>query len=320
MKLIASVIMCHMLSHCQKITEKSFKRPGLASLGDSLIFKIVKNYIEVLKPRETGLLTFVGVCTAIIAGHGHPPLDLLLLALIAILLASAGANGLTNYLDRDVDARMERTKHRALPSKRIEPAEKVLPLTIGLVIIGLGLAWLLHPLCFLFDLIGTTAAVIWRKRVTCVFPQGMIASCAPVLMGWFAIKPAFSWEIILLCVLIAVWLPSHIWSIMIARRDDYLNAGIGYFPVNREVKAAVKILPIFSLILYAASIGIYFIGDFGWLYLVVANLSGIVIVYANFRLMVSRMSQDAWRLYKLSAFPYLGLLFLTMCLDIWLLT
>ncbi len=160
-------------------------------------YKTVKDYIEVLKPRETGLLTFIGVGTAIIAGDGYPPLGLLLLTLIAILLASAGANGLTNYLDRDVDARMQRTKHRALPSKRIEPPEKVLPLTIGLVIIGLGLAWYLHPFCFLADLVGTIAAVVYRKRVTCVFPQGMLASCAPVLMGWFAIKPTFSWEIIL---------------------------------------------------------------------------------------------------------------------------
>lgn len=308
-----------MPSHCQKITEKSLKRPSLASWGDSPIYKTAKNYIEVLKPRETGLLTFIGVCTTVIAGDGYPPLDVLLLALITILCASAGANGLTNYLDRDVDARMQRTKHRALPSKHIEPPEKVLPLTIGLVIIGLGLAWLLHPLAFLFDLIGTVAAVIWRKRVTCVFPQGVIASCTPVLMGWLAIKPAFSWELTLLCILIAVWLPSHIWSVMIARRDDYLNAGINYFPVNREVKQAVKILPISSLMLYAASIGFYFVGDFGWLYLLVANLLGIIMLYTSLRLVVSSISQGAWRLYKLSAFPYLGLIFLTMCLDIWLL-
>jgi len=138
-------------------------------------------------------------------------------------------------------------------------------------------------------------------------------------MGWFAIKHAFGWEIILLCILIAVWLPSHIWSVMIANRDDYLGVGIDYFPVNREVKAVVKIILIFCLMLYAASIGLYFVGDFGWLYLVVANLLGIIIVYASSRLVISGMSQDAWRLYKLSTLPYLGVLFLTMCLDIWLL-
>ena len=287
-------------------------------MGDWPIYTTVRNYIEVLKPRESSLLTFIGVCAAIIAGGGDLFFRLFFIAL-TILLATAGANGLTNYLDRDVDARMQRTRHRALPSKRIEPPEKVLPLTVGLVIIGLVLAWQLHPLCFLFDIIGTTAAVVWRKRATCVFPQGVLAACAPVLMGWFAIKPTFGWEILLLCILIAIWLPLHVWSVMVANREDYLGAGLSYFPMSREASEAVKVLLVFSLMLYAASITLYLIGSFAWLYLVLANLLGIVMVYASSRLVISSSSRNAWRLYRLSAFPYLGLIFLTMCLDIWLL-
>ena len=279
---------------------------------------MVKDYIGVLKLRESSLLTFIGICAAVIAGGGDLSLRLLLIAL-TILLAVAGANGLTNYLDRDVDARMRRTRHRALPSKRIYPPQKVLPLTIGLVIIGLVLAWQLHPLCFISDLIGTLAAVVWRKRWTCVFPQGMLAGCAPVAMGWFAIEPTFSWEILLLCILIAVWLPLHVWSIMIANREDYLGAGLKYFPMSWEAKDVVKVLLVFCIMLYAASLALYFIGGFAWLYLVLANLLGIIMVYACSRLVISSASQDAWRLYKLSAFPYLGLIFLTMCLDVWLL-
>ncbi|MFC1870208.1 protoheme IX farnesyltransferase [Chloroflexota bacterium] len=280
---------------------------------------MVGNYIEVLKPRPSLLITFIGICTAIIAGDGHPPLNLVLLAGIAVLLGSAGANGLTNYLDRDVDARMQRTKNRALPANRIEPAEKVLPLVIGLVIIALVLAWLLHPLSFLFGLIGVSAAVVWRKKVTCVFPQGMLASCAPVLIAWFAIKPAFSWELLLICLLVGVWLPLHVWSIMIANREDYLNAGITYFPMSREAGDAVKVLLVFALVLGFTSIALYFIGDFGWLYLILAGLLSIMMVYASTRLVISSDSQDAWKLYKLSSFPYLGLIFVAMCLDIWLL-
>ena len=271
-----------------------------------------------MKPRASILLTFIGVCAAIIAGDGHLSLELLLIALV-IFIASAGANGLTNYLDCGIDARMRRTQNRALPSKRIYPPEKVLPLNIVLVLIGLALAWYLHPLCFIADLIGTIAAVIGRKRATCVFPQGMIASCAPVLMGWFAIKPVFSWEILLLCILIAAWLPLHVWSVMIAHREDYINAGLNFFPMNREANQAVKVLLVFSLALAAASIVLYFIAGFALLYLIVAGLLGIVMVYASSRLVLSSTSDDAWRLYKFSAFPYLGLVFLTMCLDIWLL-
>lgn len=281
-------------------------------------YRAAWNYIEVLKPRETALLVFIGVVTAIVAGAGTLPVSRLVLALVAILFASAGANGLTNYLDRELDARMQRTRRRALPSRRISPPERVLPLTIGLTVVGLALAWQLHPLAFLFDLIGTAAAVVWRKRVTCVFPQGAIASCAPVLMGWFAARNDFTWEIVLLCVLIAVWLPSHIWSIMVAHREDYSSAGINYFPINRDTRVVTKILLAFCVMLYVASIVLYFIGGLGLLYLVVANVLGIIILYAGIRLAFSRTFNDAWKLYKLSAFPYLGVLFLVMLVSTWL--
>ncbi|MFH1003392.1 MAG: UbiA family prenyltransferase, partial [Chloroflexota bacterium] len=160
-------------------------------------------YLNVLKPRETGLLAFIGVAAAFIAARGHPPLGLLGLVLLTVLIAAAGANGLTNYLDRELDALMPRTRRRALPAGRIRPPQKVLPLVIGLSVAGLALAWWLHPFAFGADLVGTAAAVVWRKRVTCVFPQGVLASCAPVLMGWFAVRPAFSLELGLLCLMVA---------------------------------------------------------------------------------------------------------------------
>ncbi len=241
----------------------------------------------------------------------------MLLVLVAILLTAAGANGLTNYLDREVDARMQRTRDRPLPSRHIYPAWKVLPLIISLIIIGLALAWKLHPFSFAAGLVGVVVAATWRKKVTCVYPQGVIASCAPLLMGWFAVKPAFNLELLLLCILIAAWLPLHVWSLVIANRDDYLQAGLSYFPINVATGKAVKILLAFSLVLYASSISLYFVGHFGWLYLASANLLGILMVYGGIRLVMSGASGDAWKLYKLSAFPYLGLLFLFMCLDIW---
>ena len=278
----------------------------------------VIDYVEVLKPLPSSLLAFIGLCAAIVAGEGQLS-PRLILVLVAVLIASAGANGLTNYLDRDIDARMERTRCRVLPSRNIYPSKKVLPLIIGMIVIGLVLAWQLHPLAFLADLFGTLVAATWRKKVTCVYPQGVIASCAPILMGWLAMTPALGWEVLLLCILVAVWLPLHVWSVNIAHREDYLQAGLNYFPINREVRDSVKVLLVFSLALYAASIALYFIGGFAWLYLTLANVLGIVMIYAGYRLVVSHAAKDAWRLYRLSAFPYLGLIFLVMCLDMILL-
>ena len=275
------------------------------------------DYITVLKPVETSLLTFIGICSAIIAAGGYPSAKVFALTLIAIFLGSAGSNGLTNYLDREVDARMIRTSNRALPSGRIYPPQKILPLIIGLIVVALALAWVLHPLCFLFGLIGVIASAIWRKTISCTF-LGMVAGCSPVLIGWFAISPAFDSRILLLCCLVAIWTPIHVWSVMIANREDYLGAGLHYFPLSWQAKDVVKILFGLSILLYLVSILIYSAGDFHLPYLIVVNILGILMVYANGRLLFSTTSAAAWQVYKLSAFPYLGIIFLTMCLDIWL--
>lgn len=278
----------------------------------------VASYTGVLKPRETSLLTFIGISAAIIANDGHFLWGKLLLLTVTLLLASAGANGLTNYLDRNLDAKMERTKGRSLPSGRIHPPEKVLPLLLTLVVIGLVLSWTLHPYVFAADLIGTVAAVVWRKRWTCVFPQGIIASCAPVLMGWLAIEPVFSWELFRLCLLVSIWLPIHLWSVMLSQREDFRRAGITYFPMSRESGQVIRLLVVLGLALYIASLMLYFTGDFSWLYLVLANLMGGAVLYTSLRLAFTGASQDSWRLYKLSSFPYLGIIFLGMMLDVWL--
>jgi protoheme IX farnesyltransferase len=275
------------------------------------------DYISVLKPVETSLLVFIGIMAAIIAAGGYPTTGVFLLILIALTVGSAGSNGLTNYLDCDVDARMTRTCQRALPSRRIYPAKKALPLVISLIVAGLILAWLLNPLCFAVGLLGVIASSVWRKTISCTF-LGMVAGCSPVLIGWLAVSPAFDIRIVLLCILVAIWTPVHVWTLMIANREDYINADLHYFPLSWSVRDVVKILFGLSILLYTISILIYLAGGFHLLYLIVANILGVLMIYANARLLFSMTSTAAWRVYKLSAFPYLGIVFLTMGLDIWL--
>ena len=291
-------------------------KPAVAARRNGVL-GLIANYLEVLKPLPSTLLAFIGFAAAVIVGDGllSPRLALVF---VAVLIAAAGANGLTNYLDRSIDARMRRTCLRVLPSGAISPPVKVLPLVLGLVALGLGLAWYLSPYVFIADTSGTLVAATWRKKWTCVYPQGVLASCAPVLMGWLAVNQSLSWELLLLCLLVAAWLPLHVWSVNIAHRDDYLQAGISYFPINLEVKDSVKLLPAFALALYAVSLALYFVGGFSWLYLTLANVLGVLMVSAAVRLALSRAASDAWRLYRLSSFPYLGAIFLVMCLDIWI--
>ena len=278
-------------------------------------------YIRVLKPRETVLLTFIGLCASIVAsaGVGHLDAKLISLATVAILIGSGGTNGLTNYIDRDLDARMERVRHRPLPSKQIDPPQKMLPWAISLVIAGLIIAWFIHWLCFTFAAVGVVVAITFRKKVTCVFPQGALAGCSPVFIGYVAISKSVDLTLLFLCLLITIWIPLHVWSLMISHRDDYRQAGITYFPLSLDVKDSVKMLPVLSVLLVALSLALYFVGHFHWLYLATACFMGILTITSTMRLIYRKLSSESWKVYKLTAFPYLGILFLAMALDVWLL-
>ncbi|MBN1376150.1 MAG: protoheme IX farnesyltransferase [Dehalococcoidia bacterium] len=283
----------------------------------------ILDYVKVLKPRETSLLLFIGACAAVIAASiqasGFPILDFIL-TLVAILLGSAGANGLTNYLDRDVDARMQRTCMRVLPSKRIRPAEKVLALSTFLIAMGLVLALILSPVCFFIGLVGVITSALWRKTISCTF-FGMIAGSSPVLIGWYAItkQPAIEIIPVLLFCLIVLWTPAHVWTLMIANRSDYEDAGLHYFPLCLKDSTVIWMLAILSLALAAVAFLVYWLSDrFDLLYLIVSSILSLVMIFASIRLLFNPTSRNAWKVYKISAFPYLGIIFLVMAVDSWL--
>lgn len=275
------------------------------------------SYVRVLKPRETLLLSLIGVCSALVAGGGSPPMGAFLLATLAIVIGSGGTNGLTNYLDRKVDALMRRTRHRVLPAGLISPPEKALAWSAALVALALALAWYLHPYAFVAGTVGVTAALAGRKTWVTHF-LGSLSSTGPVLVGWFAIRPELNGTILLLALLILVWVPVHVWNLMLAYRQDYLRAGVNIFPVNRSVALTRWLSFGLSLVLYAATVGVWAVGGFGWLYLACANLGGLLLAGGSWRLARAGERVSSLAVFRLSAYPFLGLIFLGLVLDLWL--
>jgi len=161
-------------------------------------------------------------------------------------------------------------------------------------------------------------AITWRKKITCAFPQGAIAGCSPVIIGYAAISHRLDLTLLLLCLLITFWVPLHVWSVMIANREDYRQAGITYFPISWEAKDSIKVLFIIAVLLLGSSIARYYYSEFGTFYLTVACILGIMMVVSTARLAFTGVSRDAWRVYKLTAFPYLGIIFLAMVIDLWI--
>ncbi|MEK7282153.1 MAG: protoheme IX farnesyltransferase, partial [Chloroflexota bacterium] len=273
------------------------------------------SYIEVLKPKETSLIAFTGIISAFLAGGGQPIGGRFLMAVAAIILGTAGANALTNYLDREVDSKMRRTYHRALPSGRIQPAEKVILWGGAWVLAGLILAWLLNPWAFLIELIGVIASLIYRKTVFTHF-LGSLAGTTPVLIGWLSIAPIQP-TLIALALLVFFWQPLHIWSLMLAYREDYLGAGIRYFPLNLSTNMARVLFSGLSLSVYLLSLLLYQVADLGLAYLVSANVLGGALLLATFYWLRHPQAQNALRLFRIATFPYLGLLLLVLVLERW---
>ncbi len=162
----------------------------------------IASYFNLIKPRETLLLAFIGVCTGIISAGGAMVNGRFILLIAALIIGSAGCNGITNYLDRKVDARMKRTMNRAIPRGLIYPAGNALLFVIPLIIISLVIAWLVNPACFFIGIVGVLASTLWRKTITCTI-FGVIAGICPVLIGWFAYDNTIGAPIVLICLLVA---------------------------------------------------------------------------------------------------------------------
>jgi protoheme IX farnesyltransferase len=211
----------------------------------------LRPYIELLKPRVTILLTFLGVSSAIIASKDPiSEIPILFIIGIAILLGSGGANGLTNYLDRFLDTRMQRTKGRSLPSKRIFPHYRGLIWAGLLVFIGIIIAFSIHPYAAMAGITGTLSSVIFRKTEATHFLGG-VSSAAPIAVGWLAIQNEINLRLIILCIFVAVWVIHHVWAIMLFYQNDYIQAGVNIFPLRSKKE---KVLPLFILLAIIAGL------------------------------------------------------------------
>lgn len=252
-------------------------------------------YWEVLKPRVTVLLTFLGVAAATIAAGADPAqAGRISVVALAVFLGSGGANGLTNYLDRHLDARMRRTQGRSIPSGRIAPPKRALYWSASWVVAGIALALLLHPLAAVAGVIGAVASVSFRKTEATHFLGG-VASAAPIAAGWLAMDPTLSPTLGLLLAFVGVWVIHHVWAIMLFYRSDYLQAGIAIFPLRSGWERAKPIFLTLALLLVLMSVGIGLVGDMFPVYYVLAVVFALYNIWGTLQLGRSNLTHALQR-------------------------
>ncbi len=258
---------------------------------------------------------------AVTPGPAPAPWQVLVLAL-AVLLASASAGAFNQYVERDLDARMGRTRRRPFVTGRFRADGRWL-LGIGALVLAavVGAALAVNPLAALYVFLGAfiygVVYTVWLKRRTWmnIVLGGTAGSCA-VLAGAAAVTPGLPAEPLILAVVLFLWTPPHFWSLAFAYRDDYAAAGVPMLPVVVSEGTATRVILAHTVALVALSLVPAALG-LGWIYLLGAALGGGWFVVTSVRLALAPGRARALTNFHASL-AQLGLLLAAAMLDGWL--
>ncbi|SFP03348.1 heme o synthase [Salibacterium halotolerans] len=202
-------------------------------------------------------------------------LHILILTLTGAGLTASGSFTLNNYLDRDLDAVMERTKHRPAAAGRMKP---VRILTAGLAEAALGIMILgaVEPVSAAAAAAGLIVYIVvytlWMKRVSPLHPAaGSLAAAVTPLVGWAAVDPALHSHAWLLSCILFIWYPPHYLALTIRYREEFQAAGIPVLPVKAGQAAAKRQIVLYAAVLLAVSL---FLREYGTVYTAAAVLLG----------------------------------------------
>jgi heme o synthase len=285
------------------------------------IVNTVKNYYELTKPKIWYLLVFTAFGSALTASLLFDmPLSPLIWVLLlgGIAAGSAAADTITGYNDRDIDAIMDRTKDRPIPSGRISPKNALI---FGLILTAIALifSWLINLWAFLLMMFGLFDNIIiyskWLKRRSqSNIILGGFSGGVPALIGYIAVTTQNIEIGLVMAGLVFLWIPTHIWSLALHVRKDYQKAKVPMLPVVSEEKRAVRIIAITTLIMVLFSILPFFFNQFGHIYLITATIFGAIMLGLSLWLLIKPTETASWTVFKFSS-PYLTAVFIAFIVD-----
>ncbi|MFJ7418239.1 heme o synthase [Streptomyces uncialis] len=239
----------------------------------------VMAFVALTKPRIIELLLITTIPVMFLAQQGVPDLKLVLLTTLGGYLSAGGANALNMYIDRDIDALMERTAQRPLVTGMVSPRETlVFGLTLTVVStlwFGFFVNWLSAWLALgalLFYVVVYT--MILKRRTSQNIVWGGIAGCMPVLIGWSAVTDSLSWASVVLFLVIFFWTPPHYWPLSMKVKDDYARVGVPMLPVIASNRVVARQIVLYSWVMVGVSLLLTPLGYTGWFYTSVALAAG----------------------------------------------
>ena len=294
-------------------------------------------YYELTKPKIWYLLVFTAFGAALTASNIYnieiSPATWLLM-LFSVAAGSAAANTLTNYHDRDIDAIMERTKNRPLPSKRIYPATKGRNFGLALAGISLVLAfgisftttfeqgmWATAFIAFgLLNNVLVYSYALKRNSRTNIILGGLCGG-SPPMIGWVAVSMSDLWTMgLAMAGLVFIWIPMHIWALTLHFKDDYNKVNVPMLTAVQSEKTSARAIAGSTVVMVLFSIAPFFLttesGEemVGGVYLWTAIASGALMIALSIWVIGKPMEKASWTLFKFSS-PYLAVLFIALMVD-----
>ena len=296
----------------------------------------IKVYYELTKPKIWYLLVFTAFGAAVTASNiYHIEISLATWALMlgGVAAGSAAANTLTNYHDRDIDAIMERTKNRPIPSRRIFPAEKAR--NFGLILAAISLVcsfsisftssfwngiWAGVFMAFgLADNILVYSHLLKRKSRSNIVLGGFSGG-APAMIGYVAVTTHGLWDLgLVMAGLVFVWIPMHIWALTLHFKEDYNKVNVPMLTAVQSEKTSVRVIAGTTLMMVLFSIIPFFITNNGErivndVYLYTAIVSGAIMLILSIWVLTKPSEKASWTLFKFSS-PYLAILFIALMIG-----
>jgi heme o synthase len=285
-------------------------RPSFAS--------VTRDYLELSKSRIVLMVLITTAAGYLFAAPHVDPL-LFLHALVGTALVAAGTNALNQYVEREHDAKMNRTRTRPLPAGRITPrAALVFSSAIalaGTLYLGLAVNWLTAVLGA-FTLTSYIFVYTPLKRVSTICTLiGAVPGAVPPLMGWTAATNQLAVGGWILFGILFLWQLPHFMAISWMYRDDYARGGFAMLSVrDREGTAVAGQAIYYSLGLLGVSVLPTLYGLAGSAYLIGAVAAGAALLAAAIRFFFDRGARNARKLFMLSNL-YLLTVMILLVLD-----
>ena len=242
---------------------------------------------------------------------------------LAVLISSASAGAFNQYVERDLDALMVRTRGRPFVTGRLQANGYWLMIIVVLLLMSVGaVALTVNTVCALYIFLGAffygIVYTVWLKRRSWTnIVLGGLAGSFAVLAGAAAVDPDLAPAPIVLAVVLFLWTPPHFWSLAMAYRKDYTQAGVPMLPVVVGDQLTAAVILIHTVLLVGLSFVPVLYG-MGWIYLTGAAIGGYLFTKAGVQLNQAPGRESAMRNFHASLIQ-LSLLLLAAILDAWLL-